>query len=192
MPKNKRRTIKDRKESISSRPKKRNRLNPLQGELDRPLSKSLKESLAVGAALAGPGKVLKPIKKFISKALPAQKGTKIARNRSTRTNKANADLKAGKITEAQRLAKFKTASKLEKAALARKAKGVGPARVKKAMKDIRLPVQGIPKKAGLKSQLEDAFSPASMAAGVAKRKAARIAKEAAQKAARAAKRKTKK
>lgn len=67
----KRSTIKSRRESISAR-KPKTLKSILKGQTK--LSRSFKESLAIGAAVVGPGKILKPLKKVADLA-KAKKGT---------------------------------------------------------------------------------------------------------------------
>jgi len=56
----------NREKTIEQRKKAKNLFNPLQDELDKPLSRSFKESVAAGAIFAGPAKADK-IKKTIKK-----------------------------------------------------------------------------------------------------------------------------
>jgi len=56
----------NREKTIEQRKKTKNLFNPLQDELDKPLSRSFKEGLGISAAILGPGKSDK-IKKGIDK-----------------------------------------------------------------------------------------------------------------------------
>jgi hypothetical protein len=108
--KQKRSTIKSRKEEIRAR-RKRNRFNPLQAELDKPLAKSLKEGLAVGATLAGPGKFLKVGKVFKRGDTAKKAGKRTAETRAAAKAKGKAiDDKRFKAIQAEGKARKRTGS----------------------------------------------------------------------------------
>jgi hypothetical protein len=89
----KRSTIKSRKESISAR-KPKTLSSILKGQTK--LSKSFKESLGIGAAIAGPGKFLKPIKK-VAKVVKKLKAP-VKRGPDVRNPKVVAKAKAARPT----------------------------------------------------------------------------------------------
>jgi hypothetical protein len=99
----KRSTIKSRRESISAtKPKTLSSI--LKGQTK--LSRSFKESLAIGAAVAGPGKFLKPLKKVADLA-KAKKGTpSFASTLQKATAKATKSKKAAAAREKGRAIKL--------------------------------------------------------------------------------------
>ena len=80
-------SIAARKAELRAAPKRKNRFNPLQRELDKPLAKSFKESAGVAAAIAGPGKIKqarKVAKKLVGKIKKTPAMKKVRREAADR------------------------------------------------------------------------------------------------------------
>jgi hypothetical protein len=157
-------SIAARKEELRAPKKKKNRFNPLQDSIDKPLSKSFKEGLALGTAALGPGKF-------------AKAGGKVAkmvkRLSGGGSKRQSVRVKGARKSAGERIEKRKAATKTP-----------GQQRVSEAHKGNRAvtpEATKVQRAAAERKKLEKAFDPKDMAKDLERRKRLRQTKEAAKK-----------